>query len=119
MQLATYSNVSAARVSGRIHGKMLKHGAFLLTAELGTTPTCIQSIRQSKLMLEHYTWHFFGMKTTHLISYAILLEEVLLRVNEQRNILHEMRKRKANWIGHILRRNCLLQQIMKERYKGG
>ena len=29
-------------------------------------------------------------------------EEVLLRVNEQRNILHETRKRKANLIGHIL-----------------
>jgi hypothetical protein len=28
-------------------------------------------------------------------------EEVLLRVNEQRNILHEIRKRKANGIGHI------------------
>jgi len=26
-------------------------------------------------------------------------EEVLLRDNEQRNILHEIRKRKANWIG--------------------
>jgi ribosomal 50S subunit-associated protein YjgA (DUF615 family) len=38
-------------------------------------------------------------------------EEVLLRVKEQRNILHEIRKRKANWIGHILRRNCLLQVI--------
>ena len=32
-------------------------------------------------------------------------EVLLLRVNEQRNILHEIRKRKANWIGHILRRN--------------
>jgi hypothetical protein len=30
-------------------------------------------------------------------------EEVLLRVKEQRNILLEIRKRKANWIGHILR----------------
>jgi len=36
-------------------------------------------------------------------------EELLLRVNEQRNILHEIRKRKANWIGHILRRNSLLK----------
>ena len=36
-------------------------------------------------------------------------EEVLLIVNEQRNIIHEIRKRKANWIGHILRRNCLLK----------
>ena len=35
-------------------------------------------------------------------------EELLLRVNEQRNILHEIRKRKANWIGHILRRNYVL-----------
>jgi hypothetical protein len=30
-------------------------------------------------------------------------EEVLLRVREQRNILHETSKQKANWIGHILR----------------
>ena len=42
-------------------------------------------------------------------------EEVLLRVNEQRNILHAIRKRKANWIGHILRRNCLLKTLLKGR----
>ena len=45
-------------------------------------------------------------------------EEVLLRVNEQRNILHEIRKRKANWIGHILRRNCLLKQFIEGKIKG-
>ena len=45
-------------------------------------------------------------------------EEVLLRVNEQRNILHEIRKRKANWIGHNLRRNCLLQQVIEGKIKG-
>jgi hypothetical protein len=39
-------------------------------------------------------------------------EEVLFGVNEQRNILHEIRKQKANWIGHILRRNCLLKQVI-------
>ena len=44
-------------------------------------------------------------------------EEVLLRVNEQRNILHEIRKRKASWIGHILRRNCLLQ-VIEGKIKG-
>ena len=38
-------------------------------------------------------------------------EEVLLRANEQRNILHEIIKRKANWIGKILRRNCLLNKL--------
>jgi hypothetical protein len=45
--------------------------------------------------------------------------EVLFRVKEQRNILHEIRKSKANWIGHILRRNCLLQQIIEGKIKGG
>ena len=45
-------------------------------------------------------------------------EEVLLTVNEQRNILHEIRKRKANWIGHILRRNCLLKQVIEGKIKG-
>jgi len=45
-------------------------------------------------------------------------EDILLRVKEQRNILHEIRKRKANWIGHILRRNCLLQRVIEEKIKG-
>ena len=45
-------------------------------------------------------------------------EEVLLRVNEQKNILREIRKRKANWIGHILRRNCLLKQVIEGKIKG-
>jgi hypothetical protein len=45
-------------------------------------------------------------------------EDVLLRVNEQRNILCEIRKRKANWIGHILRRNCLLKQVIEGKIKG-
>jgi len=45
-------------------------------------------------------------------------EEVLLRVNEQRNILHEIRKRKANWIGYILRRKCFLKQVIEGKIKG-
>jgi hypothetical protein len=39
-------------------------------------------------------------------------------VNEQRNILHEIRKRKVNLIGHILRRNCLLKQVIEGKIKG-
>ena len=46
-------------------------------------------------------------------------EEVLLRVKEQRNIIHEISTRKANWIGHILRRNCLLQRVTEGKIKGG
>jgi hypothetical protein len=46
-------------------------------------------------------------------------EGVLLGVKEHRNILQEISKRKANWIGHILRRNCLLQQFIEGKVKGG
>jgi hypothetical protein len=46
-------------------------------------------------------------------------EDMLFRVNEQRNILHEIRKQKANCIGHILHRNCLLQRVIEGRIKGG
>ena len=45
-------------------------------------------------------------------------EEVLLGVNEQRNILHKIRKRKANWIGHILHRHCLLKQVIEGEIEG-
>jgi len=45
-------------------------------------------------------------------------EDVLLRVKEQRNIPHEIRKGKANWIGYILRRNCLLQRVIEGKIKG-
>ena len=45
-------------------------------------------------------------------------ELVLLRVKEQRNILHEISKRKATWIGHILLRNCFLQQVVEGKIKG-
>jgi len=45
-------------------------------------------------------------------------EEVLLRVKEQRNILHEICKWRANWIGHILHRNCLLQRVTEGKIQG-
>jgi hypothetical protein len=40
-------------------------------------------------------------------------EEVLHRVKEERNIVHTIKRRKANWIGHILCRNCLLKHVIE------
>jgi hypothetical protein len=39
-------------------------------------------------------------------------------VLEERNILHTIRRRKADWIGHILRRNCLLSHIIEGKIIG-
>jgi hypothetical protein len=44
--------------------------------------------------------------------------EVLHRVQEERNILHTIKGRKANWIGHILRRNCLLKHVIEGKLEG-
>jgi hypothetical protein len=45
-------------------------------------------------------------------------EAVLHSVKEKRNILHTVRRRKATWIGHILRRNCLLSHIIEGKIIG-
>jgi hypothetical protein len=37
------------------------------------------------------------------------------RFKEKRNILPKIKRRKANWIGHILRRNCLLKHVVGGR----
>ena len=33
--------------------------------------------------------------------------------------MREISKRNANWIGHILCRNCLLQRVIEGKIKGG
>ena len=44
-------------------------------------------------------------------------EEVLHRV-KKRNILRTIKRRKANWIGHILHRNCPVKHVIKEEIEG-
>jgi hypothetical protein len=43
-------------------------------------------------------------------------EAVLHRVKEERNFLHTIRRRKANW--YIFHRNCLLKHIIEETIRG-
>jgi len=47
-------------------------------------------------------------------------EDVLRRIKEERNIVHATKRRKANWIGHILRRKCLRKDFFffKKIYDG-
>jgi hypothetical protein len=45
-------------------------------------------------------------------------EDSLLRVEEQRNILHEIRKRKANWIGHFCVETAFYNGLLKKDTRG-
>jgi len=44
-----------------------------------------------------------------------LRSEVLQIVKEERSILQTVKGRKANWIGHIWSRNCLLKLIITRK----
>ena len=46
-------------------------------------------------------------------SEKVTNEEVLDLIGEKRTLLNIILRRKANWIGHILRRNCLLHEIIE------
>jgi hypothetical protein len=45
-------------------------------------------------------------------------EKVLHRVKKESNILYIAKRRKANWLGHVLCRNCLLKQMIKGKKEG-
>ena len=45
-------------------------------------------------------------------------EQVLLEVEEERNLLKNVVKRKKNWIGHIVRGEGLLKLVIEGRMEG-
>jgi hypothetical protein len=54
------------------------------------------------------------MEKTSWIN-SVRNQRVLHRVNEQRNILDKIETSKASWIGHSLRRNCILKHVIEEK----
>jgi hypothetical protein len=45
-------------------------------------------------------------------------QTLLHRDKEERSILHTRKGRNDNWIGHILRRNCLLKHVIEGKIEG-
>jgi hypothetical protein len=45
-------------------------------------------------------------------------EEAFYRIQEEKNIVHAIKRRKAKWIGHRLRRNCLVRYVNEEKTEG-
>jgi hypothetical protein len=76
------------------------------------------------------TWTFRAVDQKHMESFEIWCrrrmekisriehvrnKEVLLTVKEQKNILREISKRKANWIGHICVETAFYGRLLNER----
>jgi len=111
-----------------------KRTLFTSTLDLELRKKLLKCYVWSIALYDAETWTLRAMDQKHLesfeiwcwrrmekISWADLVrnEDVLLRVEVQRNILHEIRKRKANWIGHILPINCLLQRVTEGKIQEG
>ena len=78
------------------------------------------------------TWTFRKVNQKYLDSFEMwcwrrmeeiswsdrVTNEVLRTVREQRYSLLTIKRRKANWIDHILRRNCLLKHVSEGKRKG-
>jgi hypothetical protein len=45
-------------------------------------------------------------------------EEVLHRIKTRWDILRKINQRKADWIGHLLYRNCPLTHVIEEEMEG-
>jgi hypothetical protein len=67
--------------------------------------------RRSEIPGSFEMWCWIRMEIS---STDCVRNEVSHRVKEDRNIPHTI-KRKANWIGHILLRNCLLKHVIEGR----
>jgi hypothetical protein len=111
-----------------------KRTLFTSTLELELRKKLVKCYIWSIALYGAETWTLRAVDQKHLESFEMWCwrrmkniswtdhvrnEDELLRVKEQRNILHEIRKRKENWIGHILRRNCLLQGVTEGKIQGG
>jgi hypothetical protein len=65
------------------------------------------------IILKHNHWIWprkYGLRT---VQEARLWRNFVLHY-----ILHKIKRRKANWIGHILRRNCLLKHVIEGKLEG-
>jgi hypothetical protein len=72
---------------------------------------CITKTHSSE-SFEYLPHVCYMMNRLHIVIHYYFI------VIEQRNILHEIWKQKASWIGHILCRNCLLKQVIEGKIKG-
>ena len=70
---------------------------------------------KSETPLKSEMWCWWGWRSFRLSVWN--MPEYSMRVEEERNSLH-ITKRKAHWIGHILRRNCLLKHAIERKIEG-
>jgi hypothetical protein len=70
---------------------------------------------RNTLSLEMWCW---GRMVKTNWTDRVRHKELLRNVEEQRNVLHKIDRKNANWIGHTLHRNCLLKHVTRVNKEG-
>jgi predicted DNA-binding ribbon-helix-helix protein len=83
----------------------------------GSETWTLQKVYQ-KYLESTEMWFWKRMKKINWTD-RVRNEEVLHRVKEERNITRTIKGRKGNWIGHILRVNCLSKRVSEGKTEGG
>jgi hypothetical protein len=89
---------------------------YILSIALYGAGTWTLRIVDQKYMESFEMWCWRGMEKIGWTDRV--RNEVLRRVNEERNILQSIKRKKANWIGHILGTNCLLKHVIEGKLEG-
>ena len=108
-------NLLTSKLDLNLRKKLVKYYVWSIALHGGEISTLRATDKKHLESFEMWCW-----RRMEKISWTdhVRNEEVLLKVNEQGNILHEIRKRKANRIGHILRRKRLQKQVIEGKIKG-
>jgi hypothetical protein len=89
---------------------------ILSTALYGAETLTLRIIDQKNLeSIEIWCW---GRMDNISWTERVKNKEVLRKVKEDSNILHIIKRRKANWIGHIFHSYCLLKHVIEGNMEG-
>ena len=111
LTLATASGLLAGPTGAKLKPqKKLPERYIWSIALYGSETGTLRAVDQKHLeSFEMWCWR----KMENISWTDRVRSEVLLRVKEQRNILHTIKWRKVNWIGHIWCRNWVLKQFIE------
>ena len=82
----------------------------LYGAETGTWKIDQEHLENFEIL---FYWRMEKISSTDHIK-----DEILHRIKDERSILNTIKQKKANWIGHILHRNCLIKHVIVGKIQG-
>jgi hypothetical protein len=109
-QYLTKISLLTSKISLELRKKLVR--SYIWSIALYGSETWTLKTLQRKNLESFEMWCWRRMENIKW-SDKVTNEQVLERIGEKRTLLNNILRRKANWMGHILRRNCLLHDSIE------